>query len=188
VRTLLLLPVALALIAAAACRPNVAASDRNAAAAARAIELPRLSGRVVDAAGLLPDDAEARLTAQSAALERELGPQYVIVTVPDLGGEPIEAYGLRLGRAWGIGHRNVNDGLLLIVAPNEHKVRIEVGYGLEKRITDPFAAQVIREDMLPRLGKRDFVGAIEAGSADLIRRLHSGQTDRALAAHDGVVI
>jgi uncharacterized protein len=184
VRTLLLIPMALAAAAPAACR----AGDGSSAPSATADpSLPRLSGRVVDDAGILAPAAEARLAAQSAALEREIGAQYVVVTVPDLKGEAIEHFGLRLGRAWGVGHKGKDDGLLMIVAPHERKVRIEVGYGLESRVTDPFAAKVIREDIVPRFVAGDYGGGIAAGSADLIARLRSKQSDREIAAEDKVV-
>jgi uncharacterized protein len=173
-----LLPV---LILAAACGKPMPATQA-------APHFPALTGRVVDQADLLPADAEAKLSAQSAAVEREIGPQFVIVTIRDLEGRTIEDYGLRLGRAWGIGSKARNDGLLLIVAPQERKVRIEVGYGLEKRVTDAFAAKVIREKIVPRFTAGDYPGGIEAGSAQLVRRLRSKQTDRQIAAEDGMVI
>jgi uncharacterized protein len=181
-RFLLLL---LVLAAPVACRSG---EQQPQAVASPQADLPKLTGRVVDAAGLLPAAAEAELAAQSAALERDVGPQYVIVTVPDLKGEPIEHFGVRLGRSWGIGRKAVNDGLLLIVAPNERKVRIEVGYGLEKRVTDAFAAKVIRERMLPRFKAGDFPAGIHAGTSDLIRRLRSKQDDRQIAHEDGLIV
>jgi uncharacterized protein len=133
--------------------------------------LPRLSGRVVDNAHLHTGKQRVRLEAMSSALERETGPQYVIVTLPSLQGFPIEKFGISLGRGWGIGSRSRNDGVLLIVAPRERKVRIEVGYGLEKRLTDPFCAQIIRERILPAFGRGDFAGGIDAGSAAIVDRL-----------------
>jgi uncharacterized protein len=183
VRILWLTPLLLALAVPAACRQP--AVDRQAAAGPT---LPRLTGHVVDDAGILPANVEAKLAAQSAALEREVGPQYVIATIPDLRGESIEDFGLRLGRGWGIGHKNVNDGLMLIVAPNERKVRIEVGYGLEKRVSDQFAAKVIREAILPYFKAGDLPGGIEAGSNALIARLRSKASEREIAVEDRMVI
>src|SRR5690606_31329664 len=93
---------------------------------------PELSGRrVVDEANLLQPAEEAALTEKLAALEQGSSDQLVVVTVPDLQGYEIEEYGYQLGRHWGIGQNETNNGVLLIVAPNERKVRIEVGYGLE---------------------------------------------------------
>jgi uncharacterized protein len=93
--------------------------------------------------------------------------------VPSLQGFPIEGYGVRLARAWGIGRKGANDGVILLVAQAEHKVRIEVGYGLEKRITDPFAGKVLRERVIPafRLGR--FGDGIRAGSNAIEERLRS---------------
>jgi uncharacterized protein len=157
----------LALIAGAL----LAVACRDAPAPAAGPEFPELTGRVVDGADLLTPEQEARLAAASARLEREAGPQYVVVTVPTLQGYSIEDYGLKLGRHWGVGNKARNDGLLLIVAPNERLVRIEVGTGLEKRITNPFAAQVISEQALPRFRESRFPEGIEAASEALMKRL-----------------
>ena len=147
---------------------------------------PALTGRVVDQANLLSPADEQRLSAASEAVEREVGPQFVIVTVGDLQGHSINDYGVQLGRTWRIGSRAHDDGILLIVAPNERKVRIEVGYGLERRVTDPFAARVIRERILPRFLARDFPGGIIAGSDAIIARLRSRQSDREIAVEDHI--
>jgi uncharacterized protein len=147
---------------------------------------PALTGRV-DQANLLAPADERRLAAASQAVEREIGPQFVIVTVASLQGRTIEDYGVQLGRTWGIGHQGHDDGLLLIVAPNERRVRIEVGYGLERRITDPFAARVIRERMVPHFHDGDLPAGIIAGSDALIARLRSRQSDREIAAEDRLV-
>jgi len=148
---------------------------------------PALTGRVVDRADLLTAQQEARLDRKSAALEREIGPQFVVVTVPSLGGRDIAEYGVDLGRRWGIGHKGKNDGLLLIVAPSERLVRVEVGYGLERRVTDPFAGKVIREQALPRFKDGRFPEGIEAASDALIARLRSKASDAEIAREDGVV-
>jgi uncharacterized protein len=132
---------------------------------------------VVDEANLLNGTEEAQLSAAFEKLERELGPQFVVVTVPDLQGRPIEEYGLGLGRHWGTGHKDRNDGLLLIVAPNERKVRIEVGIGLEKRVSNHFASEVIQKRILPEFRQDRFPAGIRAGSDALIERLRSGKAD-----------
>lgn len=148
---------------------------------------PELTGRVVDRADILSPVQEASLAAKSEALEREVGPQYVIVTVPSLDGRPIAEFGVDLGRHWGIGHKERNDGLLLIVAPAERKVRIEVGYGLERRVTDPFAATVIKDQMLPQFKDGRFPEGIGAATDALISRLRSKASDAEIAQADGVV-
>ncbi|MEA3009648.1 MAG: uncharacterized protein QOJ91_1340 [Sphingomonadales bacterium] len=149
--------------------------------------LPALSGRVVDGADLLTPAQEARLSAESEAIEKEVGAQYVVATVPSLNGRPIEDYSIALARHWGLGGKKRNDGLLLLVAPAERKVRIEVGYGLERRVTDPFAGRVIRERALPRFKEGNFPGGIEAASDALFARLRSGASDSEIARRDGVV-
>lgn len=159
----------------------------NAAAAAVARGFPALTGRVVDQAQLLTPADEQRLAAAAETVERETGAQFVIVTVPELGGRAIADYGVDLGRTWGIGRRGHDDGVLLIVAVAERQMRIEVGYGLERRITDPFAAKVIREQVRPRFQAGDFPGGISAGSEAIIARLRSRQSDREIAAMDGMV-
>jgi uncharacterized protein len=189
----LLLPALLLAAVPAACRPAGQAQSQPQGLTSQAEQsdaqaaLPALTGRVVDLADLLPPNVETRLAAASASVERDIGAQYVIVTIPDLNGEAIERFGVRLGRAWRVGRKGHDDGLMLIVAPNERKVRIEVGYGLEKRVTDAYAARIIREDIIPRFGAGDFAAGIEAGSAALIARLRSRQSDRGIAATDRMV-
>ena len=134
-------------------------------------QLPKLTGRVVDNAELLTADQRTGLTRRLASLEAATRHQFVIVTVSSLYGQKIEDFGLRLGRTWGIGRKNINDGVLLIVAPNERKVRIEVGYGLEKTLSDPVCAKIIRDEILPRFRAADMAGGIEAGAALIIARL-----------------
>ncbi len=96
-------------------------------------QFPELTGRVVDNAGLLDPTEEQALADKLATEEQQSSNQVVVVTVPDLQGYPIEEYGYQLGREWGIGQEGKDNGVLLIVAPNERRLRIEVGYGLEGR-------------------------------------------------------
>ena len=147
--------------------PEAAASagcrDEAAKGSERAARLPALTGRVVDQADLLSPSAEARVTEALAAIERRTSDQVVVVTVGDLEGEAIEAFGLRLGNGWGIGRKDVNNGILLIVAPNERRVRIEVGSGLEGLLTDERAKRIIEEELLPRFASRQYEEGIRAG-------------------------
>jgi len=149
---------------------------------------PALTGRVVDQADLLPPALEQRLAAASAALEREVGPQLVVATVATLEGQPIEIYSIGLARHWGIGHPERHDGILMLVAPNERKARIEVAGGLERRVTDPFAAKVMREQILPRFREGDMAGGIVAGSSAIAERLRSRQSEAEIARQDGLVL
>jgi uncharacterized protein len=123
---------------------------------------------VVDNADLLTPAVEADLDARSAALERKTRDQLVVVTLPDLQGRRIEDFGLALGRGWGVGQKTLNNGVLLIVAPNQKQVRIEVGYGLEGLLTDPRAKRIIDQAMLPRLQEGDYEGAAKAGVGEIV--------------------
>jgi len=132
-------------------------------AAATVVAPLKLTGRIVDDAHLL-DAAQTRtLDAKLATLEATAGPQLVVVTTLSLGGQTIANYSLALGNGWGIGAKDRNDGVLLVVAPNEHKVRIEVGKGLEKILPDELCAKFIREDIVPHFKQDDFPGGISAG-------------------------
>lgn len=130
---------------------------------ASAQQFPKLTGRVVDDAHLLDPAGEQALDAKLAALEKDTGRQLVVATIPDLQGRDISDYGYRLGRAWGIGAKGKNDGALLIVAPKERRVRIEVGYGLEGVLTDATSALIIANAITPRFKGGDFPGGISAG-------------------------
>lgn len=142
-----------------------------AAAAFAAPTFPPLSGRVVDQAGILSPAAEQKLTDELATLEKQTGRQLVVATLSSLQGYEIEDYGYQLGRAWGIGEKDRNTGALLIVAPNERKVRIEVGYGLEPVLTDALSSVIIQSAILPRFKAGDMEGGIVAGTDALVKQL-----------------
>lgn len=95
----------------------------------------------------------------------------VVVTAPTTGGRDIADFARDLGNSWGIGRKGYNDGVMILVAPNERKVRIAVGYGLEKRLTDRLCKQIIEQEMLPHLREGDFAGGIGAGTDALIAQL-----------------
>lgn len=140
-------------------------------AVAAAPTFPSLNGRVVDGANILSLATEAALTTKLEALENQTSRQLVIVTVPSLQGYEIEDYGYQLGRAWGIGEKGRNTGVLLLVAPNERRVRVEVGYGLEGVLTDALSSVVLQERVLPRFRTGDFEGGVVAGADALIEQL-----------------
>ncbi|MDB5670377.1 MAG: methanol dehydrogenase [Alphaproteobacteria bacterium] len=143
-------------------------------APAAAQDFPKLDGhRVVDAANLLPPQDEAALTQKLEALEKASSRQLVVATIPDLHGDSIEDYGYKLGRAWGIGQKGANNGTILIVAPNDRKVRIEVGYGLEPILTDALSSVIISTQILPRFKQNDYVGGINAGTDAIIEQLQA---------------
>jgi len=143
------------------------------AAPASAQTFPRLTGRVVDEAHLLRPEQVLDLTSKSQTLEAQTGRQFVIVTVPSLEGRTIEDYGYRLGRTWGIGQKGKDDGVILLVAPNEHKVRIETGYGARVFLTDAVSSVIIREAILPRFKQNppDYGGGITAGAGEIITQM-----------------
>src|SRR5579872_841188 len=127
-------------------------------------KFPPLTGRVVDAADMLDAGAQQQLTAQLEAFERASGIQLVVATLPDLQGYEIEEFGYQLGRAWGIGQRDKNNGVLLIVAKAERKVRIEVGYGLEGSLTDALSVNIINTVITPQFKTGQFAAGIEQGT------------------------
>src|SRR5580698_5857708 len=143
-----------------------------AAAPARAAPtFPPLTGRVVDDAHVLSAQTQADLTSKLAALEQKTGDQVVVVTLPSLQGYEIEDYGYQLGRAWGIGEKGKNNGAILIVAPTEHKVRIEVGYGLEPVLTDALTSVILQSQVLPKFRTGDVEGGVVAGTDAIIAQL-----------------
>ena len=132
---------------------------------------PALTGRVVDDAHVLSADTQQQLTSELAALEAKTGRQVVVVTLPSLQGDAIEDYGYQLGRAWGIGQKGQNNGALFIVAPSEHKVRIEVGFGLEPVLTDALSSVILQEKVLPKFRTGDVQGGVVDGTAAIVQQL-----------------
>jgi uncharacterized protein len=134
-------------------------------------QFPALTGRVVDDAGILNERDRQELTGALAAFEKQTGDQIVVATLKSLQGLPIEDYGYQLGRHWGIGQKGKDNGAILIVAPEEKKVRIEVGYGLEGDLTDAKSRIIIENDILPRFRQGDYGAGIKAGVAAMIQTL-----------------
>ena len=130
-------------------------------------DFPALTGRVVDNANILSPADEQALIETLKQLEDKSSDQLVVVTLPSLQGYPIEDFGYQLGRHWGIGTKELNNGALLIVAPHERKVRIEVGYGLEPILTDALSRVIIDNAILPRFRGGDFPGGIKDGVRDI---------------------
>lgn len=138
---------------------------------ATAQTFPQLTGRVVDQANLLRPEQELDLKTKSEDLEARTGRQFVVATVNSLEGRTIEDYGYRLGRHWKIGDEKRDDGVLLLVAPNEKKVRIETGYGARVFLTDAVSSVIIRESILPRFKAGDMGGGITAGADQIIKMM-----------------
>lgn len=133
-----------------------------------AAELPALTGRVVDAADLIDPATEAALTAKLAAFEQKSSDQIVVATIPSLDGEAIEPYANRLFRAWGLGQAGEDNGILLLVARDDRKMRIEVGYGLEGTLTDLHSKLIIEDTMVPAFRSGDFSGGISRAVDDIV--------------------
>ena len=160
------------------------------AAARAAPTFPQFTGLVTDAANIIPPDQKAALEAKLEALQQQTKRQLVVATIPDLQGYDIADYGYQLGRAWGVGLKNADNGAILIVAPNEHKVRVEVGYGLEPVLTDAFSSVLIQQQILPRFKAGDIPGGISAGVDALAQQLSlpddvaKAKVDAAAKAYD----
>ncbi|MBM7061448.1 TPM domain-containing protein [Pseudomonas sp. UL073] len=134
-------------------------------------EFPALSGRVVDQAGMLDGATQARLSAQLAAHEQATGEQLVVVTLPNLQGQAIEEFGYQLGRHWGIGQKGKDNGALLLIARDERKIRIEVGYGLEERLTDAQSSVIIQQVIAPAFKAGNYAQGISDGVAAMLQVL-----------------
>jgi uncharacterized protein len=132
---------------------------------------PQFTGLVTDAANILPADRKAAIEAKLTALKQQTGRQVVVATIPDLQDRDIADYGYQLGRAWGVGLKGLDNGAILIVAPKEHKVRIEVGYGLEPVMTDAFSSVIIQQKIVPAFKANDMPGGIDAGVDAMIAQL-----------------
>nr|WP_294057568.1 TPM domain-containing protein [Sphingomonas sp.] len=147
---------------------NDAAAAKQPAAAAPA---PAPHGYVDDAAKLLAPADIAALTAKLEAFERGTHHQFVIATVPSIGGHDIAAFADALGNRWGVGRKGVNDGVLLVVAPNERQVRIAVGDGLHAALTDAEANRIIQTVMLPEFRARRMAPGIVRGADAILAQI-----------------
>ena len=169
-------------------------------ATAQALTFPTLSGRVVDDGQMLDPATRQQLSQTLAAHEKATGEQVVVVTVPDLQGTTIEDFGYQLGRAWGIGQKDQNNGALLIVARDDRKLRIEVGYGLEDRLTDAQSSVIINQVITPAFKSGNFSQGISDGVGAILQVLGgdplaqasyaTGQGDGSdfVAEHPGVIL
>ena len=128
-----------------------------------ALDVPPLTGRVVDLAQVLPVDVAASLARDLEAHESKTSNQVVVLTLPSLEDEPLEAFSHRVATTWKLGQKGTENGVLLLLALRERKVRIEVGYGLEGTLTDLRSAHIIRQEIVPRFRSGDLPGGIAAG-------------------------
>jgi uncharacterized protein len=137
---------------------------------------PFLTGRVVDAAALLTPEARSGLEAKLKAHEDKTSDQVVVATVPDLQGLTVEDYANRLFRHWALGRKKTDNGVLLLVAPKDRKVRIEVGYGLEGALTDALSKVIITTAIAPRFKTGDYAGGLNTG-AEAVLSILSGDAE-----------
>lgn len=141
------------------------------ASPALAQSFPELTGRVVDQANIIPDDREAALNQKLAKLEADSGRQLVVATILDLEGREVSDYAYRLGREWGIGDKERNDGVIFLIAPTDRRLNISVGYGLEPVLTDALSGRIIRDVVTPRFRENDYAGGIEQGVDAIAQQL-----------------
>jgi uncharacterized protein len=144
---------------------------------AYALDFPPLTGRVVDQAGVMTVQSRSDVEAKLKDLEDKSGIQLVVATVKSLQGSDIETYANELFRSWKLGEMQKNNGVLLLVAPAEHKVRIEVGYGLEGTLTDALSSVIISSAIIPRFKVNDFSGGIERGVDGIVSVLSGDSAD-----------
>ncbi|MEO8486617.1 MAG: TPM domain-containing protein [Betaproteobacteria bacterium] len=138
---------------------------------ALAADVPYLTGRVVDNANILSAGAKEKITQLAAAREQANGDQIAVLTMPSLEGESIEGFATKVFEAWKLGKKGQDNGVLVIVAPNDRKMRIEVGYGLEGTLTDAASARIIREAITPKFKANDFDGGLTAGVQAIVDTL-----------------
>ena len=134
------------------------------AASAWPLDVPPLTGRVVDLAHVLPADVAASLTHDLEAHETKTSNQVAVLILPSLEGEPLESFSHRVGTTWKLGQKGTENGVLLLIALRERKIRIEVGYGLEGTLTDLRSAHIIRQEIVPRFRSGDLPGGIASRS------------------------
>jgi len=133
------------------------------AASALALDVPPLTGRIVDLAHVLPADVAALLTSDLETHEAKTSNQVAVLILPSLDGEPLESFSHRVATTWKLGRKGTDNGVLLLIALRERKMRIEVGYGLEGTLTDLRSAHIIRNEIVPRFRAGDLPGGIAAG-------------------------
>ncbi len=149
---------------------------------APALDVPSLTGRVVDLAHALPMQEVEQLTGRLKAHEEATGNQVAVLILPSLGGEPLEEYSHRVATTWKLGHKGTDNGVLLLIALKERKLRIEVGYGLEGTLTDLRSAHIIRQEIVPRFKAGDIAGGVRAGTEAILKTIEGTYEPREVSA------
>ncbi|AMD49299.1 TPM domain-containing protein [Bordetella holmesii] len=151
---------------------------------AKEVAVPTLSKRVTDLTSTLDASQQAALETKLAALEQRKGAQVAVLIVPTTGPDTIEQFATRVFDTWKLGRQKVDDGILFVVAKNDHTLRFEVGYGLEGAVPDAMAARIIREQVVPHFKRDDYAAGIEAG-VDSLTKLIDGEPLPAAVASAG---
>lgn len=138
---------------------------------ASALDVPALTERIVDLARVLPAQDSDQLTAQLKAHEEKTGNQVAVLILPSLEGESLEEYSHRVATTWKLGQKGTDNGVLLLIALKERKVRIEVGYGLEGTLTDLRSAHIIRNEIVPRFKAGDISAGVRAGTQAILQTI-----------------
>ena len=157
-----------------------------ACSAAWGLDVPPLQGRVNDYAHILSPGMVQQLDGELAALERTDSTQVVVLTIPSLEGEDLEGFSIKVAEKWRIGQKGLDNGAILLIAKAEHKVRIEVGRGLEGKLTDLVSGRIIRNEIVPRFRSGDFDGGVAAGVAaiaSVVKGEYSAQQARGHGGH-----
>src|SRR5207244_5536050 len=137
-----------------------------------ALEVPRLQDRVNDLASMLPPDREQKLDDRLAAFERETGHQIAVLTIPSLQGDAIEDFSIRVAERWKIGKKGFDNGVILLVAVKDRRLRLEVGYGLAGVLPDAIAKRITSDYIVPRFRVQQYAGGIIAGTEDIRKVIH----------------
>ncbi|MFU2211007.1 TPM domain-containing protein [Solidesulfovibrio sp. C21] len=153
------------------------------AATAMALEVPKLTGRVNDYANLLSPQTKAKLNAELAGFERTDSTQVVVLTIPSLEDESLEEYSIKVAEAWGIGQKGKDNGVLLLVSKGDRKVRIEVGYGLEGKLTDALSGRIIAYAIVPQFKTGNFDAGIMDGVSAIMQAVRGEY--KAAPSHKG---
>ena len=143
---------------------------------ARALEVPPLRARVNDLAGMMGEHAAAQLEHRLSQFETQTKHQVAVLTIPSLNGDSLEDFSIRVAEAWKIGNKGTDDGVILIIARDDRKIRIEVGYGLEGVLPDAVANRIIQEVIVPQFRNQDFTGGIELGTSAIIQAVEGDQS------------
>jgi uncharacterized protein len=144
---------------------------------AAALDVPYLTGPVTDTASMIPADRAAAIAAKIAAFRAETGNQITVLTVPSLEGDPVEDFSIRVSEAWKLGEKGKDNGVLFLISRDDRKMRIEVGYGLEPKLTDLETGRILAEIVVPAFKNGDFAGGVDKGVDAIITRLSGGEIE-----------